>query len=96
MEDFHQMVRKQSLKASYDKHMKRKLFTVIGHVLPYDNRFLKFHAKLQMNWLGPFVVAEVRESIVVNVAQLNDLLLPDWVNNTRMKPFHKSNNVTQN
>lgn len=90
------MVKKQRHNAWHDQHIKRKLFTVSGHVLLYDNMFLNFHGKLQMHWLRPIVVAEVRESRVVNVAQLNDLLLPGWVNGANMKPFHKSNNVTQN
>jgi len=52
MEDFHQAVEKQRKKAWHDRHIKRKSFTVGGHVFPYDRKFLKFPGKLQMHWLG--------------------------------------------
>lgn len=51
-----------------------------GHVLLYDRKFFNFMRKLQMHWLGPFIVAEVKESRAFKLSQLDGVLFPGWVN----------------
>jgi len=96
MADFHQMVKKKRKEAWHDKHINMKSFMVGGHVLLYDNKFLKFPWKLQMHWFGPFIVADVKELGVVKIVELHNVFLPRWVNGAHLKPFQGSNNVTQN
>lgn len=62
---------------------------VSEHVLLYDNKFLKFPVKLQMHWLGSFIVMEVRESGAIKLVQLDGVLLPGGANGACLKPFHK-------
>lgn len=62
MEYFHQMVENQRKTSWHDRHIKRKSFMVGGHVFLYDRKFLKSLGKPQMHWLGPFIVAEVKET----------------------------------
>jgi hypothetical protein len=40
-----------------------------------------------MHWLGPFIVAEIRPLGAVQLAQLDGMLQPGWVNETRLKPY---------
>lgn len=54
----------------------------------YDNKFQKFPGKLQMHWLGPFILAKIRESRAVKLMQLDGILIPGWVNGACLKPFH--------
>lgn len=77
-------------------HIKNISFTVGGHVLLYDRKLLKFPGKLQMHWLGYFIIVEVKESRVIKLAQLDGVLLPGWVNGAWLKPFQGLNNSTQN
>ena len=41
------------------KKAKNPGMTATSQVLLYDNNFLKNPDKLEMNWLGPFIVVEV-------------------------------------
>jgi hypothetical protein len=56
-------------------------------MLLYDNKYQKHPGKLQMHWLGPFIVVEIRESGAVKLAQLDGVLRPGWVNGTCLKPY---------
>jgi hypothetical protein len=40
-----------------------------------------------MHWLGPFIVAEIRHSGEVKLAQLDGILWLGWVNGTRLKSY---------
>lgn len=63
----------------------------------YDNKLLKFHGKLQIHWLEPFIVVEVKESRVFEFTQLDGVLLSGCVNGARsLKPFHGSTNSAPN
>jgi hypothetical protein len=56
-------------------------------VLLYDNKYQKHPGKLQMHWLGPFIVAEIHDSGVVKLVQLDGILRPRWVNGACLKPY---------
>ena len=57
--EFHQKVDKECQKAWDDRHIKSKYFQVGDYVLLYDSKYLKHPRKLQMHWLGPFLVAYI-------------------------------------
>ena len=87
--EFHQKVQKARQKAWHDRHIKTKAFQVGGKVLLYDSQFQKFTGKLQMHWLGPYFVIEIRDSGAVRLAQLDGTVLPGWVNGARLKPYQE-------
>jgi hypothetical protein len=80
--DFHQTMEKDRQKAWHDRHIKHKSFAQGDQVLLYDRQVSKHPGKLQMHWLGPFIVAEIHESGVVRLTQLDGILHPGWVNGT--------------
>jgi hypothetical protein len=77
---FHQIVEKALQKAWHDRHIKRKSFAQGDKVLLYNSKYQKHPGKLQMHWLGSFIVVEVRESGAVRLVQLNGILYLGWVN----------------
>jgi hypothetical protein len=85
--DFHHSVEKARQKAWHDRHIKSKIFVQGDKVLLYENRYQKHPGKLCMHWLGPFIVAEIRHSGVVKLAQLDGILRPGWVNGAYLKPY---------
>lgn len=85
--DFHQIVEKTRQKAWHDCHIKRNSFAQGDLVLLYDSKYETHLGKLQKHWLGPFIVAEIRESGVVRLTQLDSIILPGWVNGARLKPY---------
>ena len=87
--EFHQKVQKDRQKAWHDHHIKHKIFQVGGKVLLYDSQFQKFPGKLQMHWLGPYFVIEIRDSGAVRLAQLDGTVLPGWVNGACLKPYQE-------
>jgi hypothetical protein len=60
------------------------------HVLWYDNKYQKHQGKLQMHWIGPFIVVENRESGALKLEQLNVILRLGWVNGARLNPYFSS------
>jgi hypothetical protein len=58
--DFHQTVEKARQKAWHDRHIKTKSFVQGDQVLLYDSKYQKHPGKLQMHWLGPFIVVEIQ------------------------------------
>jgi hypothetical protein len=89
--DFHQSAEKARHKAWHDRHIKTKVFVQGEKVILYDSRYQKHPGKLNMHWLGPFIVAEIRPYGVVRLAQLDGMLGPIWVNGTRLKPYMSQN-----
>lgn len=88
--DFHQSVEQRRQNAWHDRHIRKKAFEIGEQVLLYDNKFQKFPGKLQMHWLGSFIVTEIRDSGEVRLTQLYRVLLHRWVNGTCLNPFHNS------
>ena len=87
--EFHQKIQKDRQKAWHDHHIKHKILQVGGKVILYESRFQKFPGKLQMHWLGPYFVIEIRDSGAVRLAQLDDTVLPGWVNGACLKPYQE-------
>jgi hypothetical protein len=56
-------------------------------VLLYDNKYEKHMCKLQMHWLGPFLIVEIYESGSIKLEKLDGILRPGWMNGTRLKPY---------
>jgi hypothetical protein len=85
--NFHQTVEKSRQKAWHDRHIKHKYFAQGDKVLLYDSKYQKHPGKLQMHWLGLFIVAEICEYGAVRLAQLNGILYLGWVNGACLKPY---------
>jgi len=56
-------------------------------VLLYDSKFEKFPRKLRMHWLGPYVIKEVTDGGVVQLAKLNGDSFPERVNGSCLKLY---------
>ena len=56
-------------------------------VLLYDSKFIKHPGKLQMHWLGPYLVHSITYGGVVQLQQLDGAVLPTLVNGSRLKPY---------
>ena len=84
---FHQQVAKDRQKAWHDRHIKKKLFAEGDLVLLCDNKFLKHPGKLQMHWLGLYLVNSITSVGAVQLQQLNSVVLPNLVNGSRLKPY---------
>jgi len=69
--EFHQTIQKERQKAWRDRHIKCKKIEVRGKVLLYDSKFQNFPGKLQMHWLRPFHMIEIKDSGAVRLAQLD-------------------------
>ena len=84
---FHQQVKKNHQKAWHDRHIKEKHFQRGDMVLLYDKKFAKHPGKLQMNWLGPYMIHFITDGGVVKLLYLDGALLPKLVNGSRLKPY---------
>jgi hypothetical protein len=89
--DFHQLVEKSRQKDWHDRHINTKVFVQGDKFLLYDSQYQKHPGKLHMHWLGPFIVAEIRPSGAVRLAQLDGMLQPGWVNVAHLKPYISQN-----
>jgi hypothetical protein len=56
-------------------------------VLLSENRYHKNMEKIQMHWLGPFIVEKIHESGAVKLVQLDGVLGHGWVNGTHRNPY---------
>jgi hypothetical protein len=72
--DFHQSVEKERQKSWHDRNIKTKVFMQGDKVLLYNIRYQKHLGKLRMEWLGPFIIAEIRPSGAVRLAQLDGVV----------------------
>jgi hypothetical protein len=68
-------------------NIKTKYFLQGDQVLLYDSKYQKVPGKLQMHWIGPFIVAKIRESRAIKMTQLNGILCPGWVNYAQLKTY---------
>lgn len=84
---FHQQVQKEHEKAWHDQYIKLCAFKVNDLVLLYDSKFDKFPGKLQMNWLGPYVIEEITDGGPVQLVKLNGDPFLGKVNGSRLKPY---------
>ena len=56
-------------------------------VLLYDSKFTKHLGKLQMHWLGPYLVHSITSGSAVHLQQLDGAVLLTLVNGSRLKPY---------
>eukprot|EP00253_Pinus_taeda_P016861 PITA_16861 len=76
---FHQQVQKEQEKAWHNRHIKLCTFKVNDLVLLYDSNFDKFLGKFQIHYLGPYVIKEITDGGVVQLAKLNGEPFPGRV-----------------
>jgi hypothetical protein len=84
---FHQTIEKARQKSYNDRNINNKIFMEGDKLLLYDNRYQKHPGKLCMHWLGPFIVAEMRQCGAIRLAELDGILRPKWVNGACLKPY---------
>ena len=53
----------------------------------YDSMFSKHLGKLQMHWLGPYVINFITEGGIVQLKQSDGAMLPKLVNGSQLKPY---------
>ena len=70
------------------KNAKNPGMTATSKVLLYDNKFLKNPDKLEMNWLGPFIVVEVWDNDFNKLAQLGQFIKQGWMDDTFLDPYN--------
>ena len=92
---FHQKVQKAQENAWHDRHIRSKNFQIGDLVLLYDSKFIKFPGKFKTHWLGPYQIQQVTEGGVVQLNQLNGVLLPTWINGSRLKLYRDSHLTSQ-
>ena len=54
-------------------------------VLLYDSKFTKHLGKLQMHWLGPYVILFIIDGGAMQLQQLDGMFLTKLVNGSRIK-----------
>ena len=64
---FHQLIEKDRQIAWHDWHIKNKQFQQGDLVLRYDSTCAKHLAKLQMHWLGPYLINSITSRGVVQL-----------------------------
>ena len=58
-------------------------------MLLYDSKFVKHLGKLQIHWLGPYVINFITEGGLVQLKQLSGAMLPKLVNGSWLKPYRE-------
>ena len=56
-------------------------------MLLYDSKFVKHLGKLQMHWLGPYLVHSITSGGAVQLQQLDGAILPTLVNGSLLNPY---------
>ena len=56
-------------------------------MLLYDIKFIKHPGKLQIHWLGPYLVHSITTGGAVQLQQLDGALLPTLVNGSHLKLY---------
>lgn len=84
---FHQQVQKAKEKAWHDCHIKQRTFKTGDLILMYDNKFTKFSGKFQMHWLGLYVIKDILDGGIVQLAKLNRELFTGRINGRNLKVY---------
>ena len=67
----------------------------------FDNKLMKHPGKLQMHWLGPYLIYSITYGSVVQLQQLDGAVLPNLENDSYLNPYKTgmevctSSNTTQ-
>ena len=56
-------------------------------MLLYNNKFMKHPGKLQMHWLGPYLVHSITSRDAVQLQQLDGAVLSMLVNRSHLNPY---------
>lgn len=80
-------MQKDCEKSWHDYHIKQRTFKNNALVLLYDCKFTKFLGKFQMHWLGPYIIKEISDGGVVQLAKLNGELFLGKVNGSQLKLY---------
>ena len=56
-------------------------------VLHYDNNFAHFLGKFKIQWIGPYIIKEIREGGSVRFTTLNGEFIHVYANGSRLKPY---------
>ena len=56
-------------------------------MLLYDSKFIKHPGKLEMHWLGPYLVHSITSRGAVQLQQLDGVALPKLVNGSCLQPY---------
>jgi len=83
-------MKKRRKKAWHDRHIRKNSFEIGEQVLLYDCKFQKFSGKLQINYLGSFIVMEIKYFGEVRLMKLDGVLLHGWLNGACLKPFYNT------
>ena len=87
---FRQQLKTDQHKAWHYFHVKVKHLQHGDMVLRYDSKFTKHPGKLQMHWLGPYVIHFITSGGVVKLQQLDGVMLSKLVNGTRINIYWDS------
>ena len=56
-------------------------------MLLYDSKFLKHPSKLQMNWLGPYLVQSITSGGAIQLQQLDGAMFLKLIKEIHLKPY---------
>ena len=56
-------------------------------MLLYNSKFIKHPGKLQMHWLGLYLVRSITSGGAVQLQQLDGMVLPMLVNGSHLNPY---------
>jgi len=82
---FHQQVQKQHENSWHDQHIMLRTLKVNDLVLLYDSKFDKFPKKLQMHWMGSYVINNITDDGMVQLVKLNGKFFLGKVNGSWLK-----------
>lgn len=64
-----------------------RTFKVNNLVILCDSKFSKFPGKFKIHWLSPYVVKEITNGVVIQLAKLNAELFPRRVSGSQLKLY---------
>jgi len=88
-------VKKAQEKAWHDRHINKCTFKSGDLVLMYDRKFTKFPGKLQMHWLGPYIIKEITNGAAVQLMKLNMELFLGRIDGSQLKLYNSDTGPAQ-
>ena len=62
-------------------------------MLLYDSKFIKHLGKLQMHYLGPYLIHSITSGSAIQLQQLDGVVLPMFVNGSCLKPYRSGSTM---
>ncbi|XP_021636687.2 uncharacterized protein LOC110632683 [Hevea brasiliensis] len=82
------MIYKAKTKASHDRRLRPKEFEVGQRVLLYHSRLRLFPSNLHSHWLGPYIITNVYDYVVVEIkSETTEKMFK--VNGHHSKPYYE-------